>query len=222
MLQHCAATVVSAPSVKQRIEHSFLSAAANAPRVASFLGHGDAYLAGIATYTWGSNATKAAQGLVVLNTSQPEPRSPSREQLDAAQGYLHYLHGTNPLGLVYLSNMDGFGASHSVRSFFHLWFSADSQAWSRVGAATYGPPPGFLTGGPNPSYHADSCCPSHCNWMPKAAQCDRAALTPPYGQPPAKSYKDFNQGWPLNSWEVTENSNGYQVRYIRLLSRFVH
>lgn len=222
MLQHCAATVVSAPSAKQRIEHSFLAAAANAPRLSSFLGSGDAYMAGIATYTWGSNATKAAQGLVVLNASQPEQRSPSRGQLDAAQGYLHYLHGTNPLGLVYLSNMDGFGASNSVRSFFHLWFSADSQAWSRVGVSTYGPPPGFLTGGPNPSYHADSCCPSHCNWMPKATACDRAALTPPYGQPPAKSYKDFNQGWPLNSWEVTENSDGYQVRYIRLLSRFVH
>ena len=36
-----------------------------------------------------------------------------------------------------------------------------------------------------------------------------------------KAYKDFNTSWPLNSWSVTENSNGYQVAYIRLLSKFV-
>jgi hypothetical protein len=36
-----------------------------------------------------------------------------------------------------------------------------------------------------------------------------------------KSYKDFNTSWPLNSWQVTENSNGYQMAYIRLLSKFV-
>jgi len=41
------------------------------------------------------------------------------------------------------------------------------------------------------------------------------------GQPPQKSYKDFNSGWPLNSWTVSENSNGYQAAYIRLLSKFV-
>jgi len=35
------------------------------------------------------------------------------------------------------------------------------------------------------------------------------------------SYKDFNTGWPLNSWSVTEPSDGYQVAYIRLLSKFV-
>ncbi|MGK3960067.1 hypothetical protein WMF38_44335 [Sorangium sp. So ce118] len=39
--------------------------------------------------------------------------------------------------------------------------------------------------------------------------------------PAQKSYKDFNTSWPLNSWAVTENSNGYQASYIRLLSKFV-
>ena len=30
--------------------------------------------------------------------------------------------------------------------------------------------------------------------------------------------RQFNDDWPLNSWQVTENSNGYQVQYIRLLT----
>jgi hypothetical protein len=35
-----------------------------------------------------------------------------------------------------------------------------------------------------------------------------------------KSYREFNDGWPLNSWSVTENSNGYEAQYIRLLAAF--
>lgn len=45
--------------------------------------------------------------------------------------------------------------------------------------------------------------------------------TLPVGEPNAKMYKDFNTSWPLNSWEITEPSDGYQVSYIRLLSHFV-
>ena len=41
------------------------------------------------------------------------------------------------------------------------------------------------------------------------------------GQPGQKAYKDFDDGWPLNSWPITENSNGYQTAYIRPLSRHV-
>jgi hypothetical protein len=44
---------------------------------------------------------------------------------------------------------------------------------------------------------------------------------PPAGQPPQKSYKDFNTSWPIDSWSVTEPDLLYQVAYIRLLSKFV-
>jgi hypothetical protein len=50
--------------------------------------------------------------------------------------------------------------------------------------------------------------------------CDATKLHPPLGHPPTKSYLDFNAPWPKNSWEVTENSNAYQVSYIRLLASF--
>ena len=41
------------------------------------------------------------------------------------------------------------------------------------------------------------------------------------GQPPLKSYRQFNEGWLVNSWEVTEPSIGYQAQYIRVLAKYV-
>ena len=128
----------------------------------------------------------------------------------------HYVHGVNPLGLVYLSNMGGSGATKSVTRFFHSWFAHGSM-WDAVGVSKYGPPPGYLTGGPNPGYTWDSCCPNGCS----GNTCGTAQPSPPAGQPDQKSYLDFNDSWPLDSWSVTEPDLGYQAQYVRLLSKFV-
>lgn len=45
-------------------------------------------------------------------------------------------------------------------------------------------------------------------------------LSPPQGQPIQKSYRDWNTGWPQDSWEVTENGIYYQAAYVRALSKF--
>jgi hypothetical protein len=137
-------------------------------------------------------------------------------------GYINYIHGLNPLNFVYLSNMYRFGAENGVNEFYHTWFTNGSALWDRVGKSTYGPAPGFLTGGPNPSYDWDGCCPSGCGSANNNALCNSEPISPPKGQPKQKSYKDFNTSWPLNSWSVTENSCGYQISYIRLLSKFVN
>ena len=63
------------------------------------------------------------------------------------------------------------------------------------------PPPGYLVGGPNRDYRGTLA------WVKK--------------QPPAKAYADFNEGWPANSWELSEPAIYYQAGYIRLLSDFV-
>lgn len=139
----------------------------------------------------------------------------------AAIGYINYIHGVNPLRFVYLSNMFRYGADQGVREFYHTWFANGSSKWDRVGVSQYGPAPGFLTGGANPSYDWDGCCPGNCGSSNNNALCTSMSITPPKGQPNQKSYKDFNTSWPLNSWSVTENSNGYQISYIRLLSKFV-
>jgi hypothetical protein len=114
--------------------------------------------------------------------------------------------------------MGSFGAERSVNEIFHTWFADGSPAWDSAAESTYGPAPGFVPGGPNASYDWDGCCPDGCG---AGNSCGAEAPTPPKDQPPQKSYGDFNDSWPLNSWSVTENSNGYQTAYIRLLSKFV-
>ncbi len=178
----------------------------------------DAYRAHLQTYTWGSNRSKAQHGSIFYDQYTFSANSPGLSQTrNAALRYINYLHGVNPLGKVYLSNMGDYGAHDSVDSFYHSWFSDGSPDWDSVSGSNFGPAPGFLVGGPNPNYNWDNCCPSNCG----SALCGAAPPSPPHGQPEQKSYLDFNTSWPLNSWSVTENHNAYQVHYIRLLSKFV-
>ena len=182
----------------------------------------DPYQAHIKDYTWGSNSTKSCKGNMFRDYIFFGIDVTKEEDADeAALNYLHYLHGVNPLNLVYLSNMYSFGGDSCVNEFYHSWFTNGSPLWDRVGVSTYGPPPGYLTGGPNPSYDWDGCCPEYCGSDYNNALCYAESISPPKDQPRQKSYKDFNTSWPLNSWEVTENSCGYQVNYIRLLSKYV-
>jgi hypothetical protein len=116
------------------------------------------------------------------------------------------MHGVNPFSLTYLTNMYDYGAENCANEVYHDWFKDGSPLWDRTGTSTYGPPPGFVPGGPNPYYECGDT----------SAACDAGGLTPPLGQPPQKSYKDFNSGWPQGSWSVTEPSNGYQVSSFRL------
>lgn len=183
----------------------------------------DPYLAHMKDYVWGSNSTKARQGNLfwAMVTHALEPTEDATMKRVAAR-YLHYLHGVNPLGLVFLSNMGSAGATRSVTAIYHAWFNESSARFGRVTASTPGPAPGFLAGGPNPKYALDSCCPRDCGGVWDSSKCDPSLVTPPLGQPPMKSYLDFNGNWPQNSWSVTENSCGYQIAYIRLLSKFVN
>ncbi|MFA9388601.1 MAG: glycoside hydrolase family 9 protein [Prolixibacteraceae bacterium] len=211
------------PSVSKTIKDTFrnamLSGSENFP---AYTGRKDPYLAHIKDYTWGSNSNKCSQGLMFWNlldyNVSPEKAT---EVGNAGAGYIHGINGVNPLNLVYLSNMYLYGAENGVNEFYHTWFANGSEKWDRVGESIYGPPPGFLTGGPNPSYDWDGCCPSGCGSTGNNALCNSESIAPPKGQPSQKSYKDFNTSWPLNSWSVTENSCGYQINFIRLLSKYV-
>lgn len=212
----------SKPHLRDEIREKFRQAMNGDGYLQSMDSKRDAYLSYLPGYYWSSNQMKAAMGQFFGRLGDKNiASSRSKEGRDAALHYLHYLHGVNPFGLVYLSNMSAFGATRSVTSFYHSWFSASSPKWSKVTATTPGPAPGFLVGGPNSQYKVDGCCPSQCGSRSNNAKCTAESLMPPLGQPPLKSYKDFNADWPLNSWELSENSNHYQVKYIRLLSRFV-
>lgn len=152
------------------------------------------------TYHWGSNNSRASMGnlnLIIkyygINTS-----SNSSYGLRAKE-ILHYFHGVNPLDLVYLSAMEDYGAENSLKEIYHFWF-ADGSQWDNADITAFGPAPGYLSGGCNQNYTANT------------------NLTPPYNQPPQKSYLDFNTSNPDNSWEISEPAIYYQAAYVRLLS----
>lgn len=181
----------------------------------------DGYRSYIKDYNWGSNKYKSDYGLTFgLWAEQNLEPAKSATYGKVAEDYLHYIHGTNPLDMVYLTNMNAYGASRSLTSIYHTWFTDGSAKWDAVGKSTYGPAPGYLAGGANSSYKWDACCDGQtCGSTSNNAKC--FVDTIPVGAPAAKMYKDFNTSWPMNSWEITEPSNGYQISYIRLLSRFV-
>ena len=205
------------PVVAQAITRHYKESVESAGYFGSLASNADPYLAYLSAYPWGSNQDKAGQGNMFADiVAFGVDGDVSAQAMRYAERYVHYVDGVNPLGLVYLSNMGAHGAESSVTRFFHTWFAHGSK-WDAVGSSTYGPPPGYLTGGPNSSYAWDACCPSHCRW----ASCGPSPLTPPTGQPPQKSYRDFNDAWPLDSWQVTEPDDGYQAQFVRLLSKFV-
>ncbi len=185
------------------------------------------YRAPIEVYTWGSNKAKAMQARLFQLVAHYSNDTATRAAASAAAAsYVHYLHGVNPLGLVYLTNMQRYGATHSVGTMFHAWFGPGSR-WDEPSNGAPGPPPGYLVGGPNGQFWMHGCCrawspfaSTKCLRVDDAAQC-RNKYSPPLDQPPQKSFLQFNDPWPSNSWQITEPSIGYQVYYIRLLASLV-
>lgn len=180
------------------------------------------YLTHLDSYVWGSNNIISMQGLEFYE-SVKYGINPSRnaDAMIAAENYIHYIHGLNPLNQCYLTNMKNFGADKSVTQIFHTWFADGSSKWDQVGVSTYGPPPGFLAGGANYEYTLDGCCSNNSCSGGNSGLCNNAQAKAAIGQPPMKSFADINNSWPVNTWAITEPSDGYQVSYLRLLSKFV-
>lgn len=160
----------------------------------------DPYMAFMDDYMWGSNAAKSRYAIPLLNLAAAKIGAHQAADYErVAGGYLHYLHGVNPLNQLYLSNMAAYGAENSVMTFYHLWFNAKSDLKNQ-------PAPGFLVGGANQFYH------------------DSAVLMPNSGerldkQPRQKAFKAFNDQ--DGAYQITENGIYYQAAYLRLLRHFI-
>ena len=151
-------------------------------------------------YHWGSNTVRASFGFsALLVADHGAGKGADRARLrQRARDLLHSFHGVNPLSVVYLTNMERFGAELSVKRIWHERFNYDTPFASN-------PPPGYVAGGPNQSFSGrNGQRKGDVEWI-KA-------------QPRAKAYADFNEPWPANSWEITENAIYYQAAYIRLLA----
>ncbi len=157
-----------------------------------------------AQYHWNSHEVKASAGLNNFDFAgfgiNPGQASLYRE---TGEAYLQWFHGVNPIGKVMLTNMYAFGGDSCVNEFYHSWFG-DGTPWDNVFSSLYGPPPGYLPGGPNKDFSVP-------------------AINPPGGQPAQKSFREWNTGWngsfTENSWEITEAGIYTQSAYISLLVR---
>jgi endoglucanase len=156
-------------------------------------------------YHWGSNRPRTQYGNTNMDvvTYQLDKGNDSSYQ-ERALGMLHYFHGVNPFAMVYLSNMYSYGATRSANEIYHTWYGHGTR-WSDALTSECGPAPGYMPGGPNAGAGHD---------VPPT-------LVPPVGQPPQKSYRDWNVGTPESSWVVAEPAIYYQAGYVKLLSKFV-
>jgi endoglucanase len=157
-------------------------------------------------YHWNSHEVKANAGLDNLDFATFNINTGERQVYkDLGENYLHWFHGVNPMGKVMLSNMYAFGGDSCVNEFYHGWFG-DGTIWDNLFTSPNGPPPGYVPGGPNKDFSIP-------------------AMNPPGGQPPQKSYREWNTGWNgtanENSWEITEAGIYTQAAYISLLARVI-
>lgn len=151
---------------------------------------------------WGSNNIRSNSGLLNLDFIHFGINTPQHTLYqETAEQYLHWLHGVNPLTMVMLSNMYGHGGEKCVNELYHHWYK-DKSDWDNALTSPKGPPPGYVTGGPNKDFSVKT-------------------ISPPASQPPQKSYKDWNFSWPENSWEISEPAIYYQAAYVALLSRII-
>jgi len=156
-------------------------------------------------YIWGSNQVRANYGNSNVEVAQYGIGvSGTMPYTTRALDTLHYFHGVNPFAKVYLSNMYAYGATNSVNELFGGWFVARSQ-WSDAKSSRCGPAPGYVPGGSNSRAGASG--------VP-------ATEVPPVGQPPQKSYKDWNGQ--DKAWVVNEPGIYYQSAYIELISAYAH
>jgi len=167
----------------------------------------DAYRAYLKTgdYTWGSNRNKSHVGLIFVNHAVYGIDAANAATYRAAGAdYLHYIHGVNPLSMMFLTNMYDHGAENCANEMYHNWFG-DRTEWDNAKTSSKGPAPGYLTGGANGTFRPDSAYTG-------------PPISPPQGQPAQKAYKDWNTSWPENSWQITEPAIYYQAAYINLLA----
>lgn len=198
-------------TVKTNILNTYKTAMTTngADNLPSFLDSSDAYRSFMQSYdyTWGNNQNKCDKGGMFLNMNKYNLDTVNKiNYKNAAQGFLNYIHGINPQAKVYLTNMYNHGAENCVNEFYNGWFH-DGTPYDNALTSPKGPAPGFMPGGANPNYAPDGSY--------------GGTISPPQNQPTQKCYKDWNTGWPQNSWEISENAIYSQAAYSRLVCDFV-
>ena len=128
-----------------------------------------------------------------------------------ASAVANYLHGVNPFGMTYLSNMYADGGDYCADEMWHTWFKPGSP-FDNIDGANVGPAPGFLSGG------------AMTQGYPLGMKIGTTAFPGENAnaQPPLKRFSVNNSpdggGQP---WAYNEPAIYYQSAYVRLLANLV-
>jgi hypothetical protein len=191
----------------------------------------DIYHSGMDSWTYSENCNwfKAETGMTLYWAARlgaSGSHAPA-ECFYHAEDFLHYLHGANPLNMLYMSNTESMGGKHCVWHLFNTWFSSfnnPSGESNFVGkpsnvvdplypyvagdneSSSYGPPPGYVPGGPTYQY------------LQLGGMSVPPNLPGKTEAPYAKAYRDFcngSQPWLVNEAGIYETSS-----YMALASLF--
>ena len=104
---------------------------------------------------WGSNSLLSREAYHNFDFINYDLRTNLHDDYRARAGaIINYMHGVNPFGMVYLTNMYGEGAEYSADEIYHTWFYANTE-YDNIDGGKKGPPPGFLQGGANTGKNND-------------------------------------------------------------------
>jgi hypothetical protein len=183
-------------------------------------------------YHWGSNRVRARRGLSLMMAARLGVSGSHAPQdlVDHALDFLHYFHGQNPLSMVFLTNMAALGGEHSSFRFYHAWFGDSRDPLSRGaflgkprdieepdypyfsgsdnlgvrddGSSKFGPPSGFLVGGPDKDYDGASVPPGNETYFGRYY----------------RDWSDLDERASSRAWQLTENSIAAQGPYVALVA----
>lgn len=234
---------VQAPGATAGVVASMKNAIGN--QVNYVFSFAEQYNSGMAAsdYYWSSNQVKSeyAQSLIWGAKLGATGSYTSAQCLQHAEDYLHYLDGSNPMNMTYMTNAAALGASHGVWRIYHAWFGDYNTAFSKTNFmgmpaadtdplypyytgtdnygitdtanSTYGPPPGIVPDGPTYQYYT--------NGGKSIPPLLTGGAEPPY----EKIYRDWNYSDPSGSqtvpWIVNETGLYYISSYTILSSAFL-
>ncbi len=161
-------------------------------------------------FNWGSNNLVSRQAGNIMDFVRYDLREDNHAAYQArAQSIINYLHGTNPSGIVMLSNMYRYGAELSADELWHSWFALGTK-YDNIDGDNVGPAPGFLSGGPNPQ--GDPSMPIKLGTYSFEATAGE--------QPDQKAFSVDNY-WEYGPWAYNEPAIYYQAAYVKALTHFV-
>ena len=162
-------------------------------------------------FNWGSNSliSRHAADIMDLQLYDIKPQNHAAYG-ERAQSIINYLHGTNPSGTCYLSNMYQYGGDLCADEMWHSWFALGTR-FDNLDGNNVGPAPGFISGGPNPQ--GDPSMPIKLGTHVFAGQTA--------GQQPDQKAFSVDNDWRHGPWAYNEPAIYYQAAYVKALSYFV-